>query len=401
VSDSGEVGTRSFRPGPWFGIFGDRTTVLLPPSEKARVAALWELIDDGAGFDEVLDALIAGGLRELPGFVLVSERDGETKVVLRGAARATFVADGQTLELEGSSATTWVERSLPGVTRMVLRVADEADGPAHTIAGGLVRLARVDEPSYSPHAPHLVDGEASPVGDNAADEAEVEPADDGAGAEDAPADEMSSVVEPTSLEEPAGEARSDGQGSDEDDDVLVHDLPTEAVDIPASWTPSAPPAPTALPAPPASPTSSTPPAPPAPWGAPPAAAADDAPTRAVATLAFSSGERLDVDRAILIGRAPRARQHPSSVDPRLVSVPSPHQEISSTHREVRPGAGAHHGSAVVTDLGSTNGTVLVQPGLPPEDLLAGITVLLQPGAILDLGDGVTIQVSTPGAAGGS
>jgi hypothetical protein len=121
----------------------------------------------------------------------------------------------------------------------------------------------------------------------------------------------------------------------------------------------------------------------------------------VATLAFSSGERIDVDRPILIGRAPRARQHPSSMDPRLVNVPSPHQEISSTHLEVRPGAGADHGSAVVTDLGSTNGTVLVQPGLPPEDLLAGITVLLQPGAILDLGDGVTIQVSTPGAAGGS
>jgi pSer/pThr/pTyr-binding forkhead associated (FHA) protein len=115
----------------------------------------------------------------------------------------------------------------------------------------------------------------------------------------------------------------------------------------------------------------------------------------VATLAFSSGEQIDVDRAILIGRAPRARQHPSSVDPRLVTVPSPHQEISSTHLEVRPGAGADHGCAVVTDLGSTNGTVLVQPGLLPEDLLAGITVPLQPGAILDLGDGVTIQVSTP------
>jgi len=388
VSGSGEGGTRSFRPGPWFGIFGDRATVLLPPGEKARVAALWELVDDGAGFDEVLDALIAGGLRELPGFVLVSESDGETKVVLRGAARATFVADGQTVELEGSSATTWVERSLLGVTRMVLQVADEAEGPDHTIADGLVRLARVDQPSYAPpEAPHLVDGEASSVVDDAADEAEVERADDGAGGDDAPADEMSSVVEPTSLEEPAGEAATD-EGTDEDD-LRVHDLPTEAVDIPATWTP-----------PPPTPPTSTPPPPPtsAPWGPSPAAgdgSAGDAPTRPVATLAFSSGERVDVDRAILIGRAPRARQHPSSVDPRLVTVPSPHQEISSTHLEVRPGAGADHGSAVVTDLGSTNGTVLVRPGLPPEDLLAGITVPLQSGAILDLGDGVTIQVSAP------
>lgn len=116
---------------------------------------------------------------------------------------------------------------------------------------------------------------------------------------------------------------------------------------------------------------------------------------AVARLAFSTGETVEVDGAVLIGRAPEPGRHPTTGRPRLVAVPSPHQEISSTHLEVRPGAGVEHGSAVVTDLGSTNGTVLVQPGLPPEDLLAGITVPLLPGAILDLGDGVTIRVSTP------
>ena len=99
VSDEHSRGTRSYRAGEWFGIFGEHATVLLPPSEKARVAELWELVDDGAGFDEVLDALITSGLRELPGFVLVSESDGETRVVLRGAARAGFtteVAAGKT-----------------------------------------------------------------------------------------------------------------------------------------------------------------------------------------------------------------------------------------------------------------------------------------------------------------
>ena len=78
-----------------------------------------------------------------------------------------------------------------------------------------------------------------------------------------------------------------------------------------------------------------------------------------------------------------------------MTLPSPHQEISSTHLEVRPGAGADHGMAIVTDLGSTNGTVLMQPGLPPEDLRPGIAVSLVPGAVLDLGDGVTIQVTNP------
>ncbi len=115
----------------------------------------------------------------------------------------------------------------------------------------------------------------------------------------------------------------------------------------------------------------------------------------VAQLLFSSGEVVAVDRPILVGRSPEVRRFAAHDHPRLVPVPSPHQEISSTHLEVRPGVGADHGTAVVTDLGSTNGTVLVQPGLPPEDLQPGIAVQLVPGAIIDLGDGLTIQVTQP------
>jgi hypothetical protein len=115
----------------------------------------------------------------------------------------------------------------------------------------------------------------------------------------------------------------------------------------------------------------------------------------VAKLQFSSGETVEVDRTILVGRAPEARRHSAAGEPRLVTVPSPHQEISSTHLEVRPGPGAEGGSAIVTDLGSTNGTVVVQPGQPPEDLQAGTAVPLGPGAVIDLGDGVTIRVSNP------
>jgi hypothetical protein len=118
-------------------------------------------------------------------------------------------------------------------------------------------------------------------------------------------------------------------------------------------------------------------------------------SRPVARLVFSHGDDVSVDRPVVVGRSPEARRFASGEQPRLVSVPSPQQEISSTHLEIRPGSGADHGSAVVTDLGSTNGSVLVQPGLPPEDLTPGVPVQLIPGAILDLGDGVTIQVVNP------
>lgn len=302
----------SFRPGAWFGIFGPRATVVLPPTEKTRVARLWELVDDGAGFDETLDALISAGLRELPGFVLVSEQDAETRVVIRGAARVHLAAGEEVVHVEGDDATTWVERTVPGVTRVRIEVADESE-PDETVDGvldaGLVRLACAEHP---------------PAADDAADP---------------------------------------GVPTPRDHDGLTRGPQSTPVELlrPPPGIPGQPPAPPVT-------------------------------VRPVARLVLPGGETVDVDRSVLLGRAPEANRIVTDGEPRLVAVPSPHQEVSSTHLEVRPGSGADHGSAVVTDLGSTNGSVVVQPGLPPEDLRPGVTVQLVPGAIVDLGDGVTIEV---------
>lgn len=353
---------RGYRPGEWFGIFGEHAVVLLPPSEKARVGTLWALVDDGAGFDVVLDALISEGLRDLPGFVLVSTVEGETKVVIRGEARAWFTAGNDTVEVAGTDLTTWVERSFSDVsaTRLVVGTEGERSGGAPlSINNGLVRVSEVVEPS-------------------------------GAGA----------TSEPQPIPVPVPEAEPEVAPT------VAPDPETEP------WQDVAPPGPIGpepgLPAAPA---------PPSPFGVPSGppppiehdgdtrsgsvvaeAADDEAPavdSRPVARLVFSSGHAVEVDRAVLVGRAPEARRFTSGDQPRLVTVPSPAQEISSTHLEIRPGSGADHGSAVVTDLGSTNGTILVQPGLPPEELQAGVAVQVVPGAIIDLGDGVTIQVISP------
>jgi pSer/pThr/pTyr-binding forkhead associated (FHA) protein len=303
---------RTYRPGAWFGIFGDHAIVVLPPSEKDRVPQLWQLVDDGAGFDEVLDALISDGLRELPGFVLVSESDADTKVVVRGQATARFATPEGEVSLAGSAATTWVERSMTGVTGLVIELGGEGEGPDLTVQNGLVRVSRVQEPP------------------------------------------LQQVAEPDTAETPVSEHDHDG---------LTQAGTSEPAQTPSPGIPGQPPAP-------------------------------DVVARPVARLVFSSGETVEVDRAVLVGRAPEAKRA-SSEQPRLVTVPSPQQEISSTHLEVRAGSGVDHGSAVVTDLGSTNGTVLVQPGLAPEDLQPGVAVQLIPGAIIDLGDGVTIQVTNP------
>ncbi len=320
--------TWSFRTGAWFGILGEHATVVLPPSEKARVAALWELVDGGAGFDETLDALISSGLRDLPGFVLVSQSGDETRIVLRGAARAHFATAGDVVHVEGDGATTWVERTLSGVTRMRIEVAEEESDDDLVVAGGLVRVAAVEQP---PAVQPEVDPDPLP-----------EP-----------------VTEPPT--EPVAVIAADAD----------HDGETRAgTTDPAEFVREQP-------------------------GIPGQPLAPPVTAHPVARLVVSNGEAIDVDRVVLVGRAPEARRNSQAEDPILVTVPSPHQEISSTHLEVRPGSGADHGSAVVTDLGSTNGTLLVQPGLPPEDLKAGIAVQLVPGAVVDLGDGVTIQVVNP------
>ena len=140
---------RSYRSGGWYAVFGDNAAVLLPPSERSRVASMWEMVDGGSGFEELLDALIAGGLRGLPGFVLVSSGEAQTRVVLRGAARATFtLATGDPVELDGTVAATWVERVLDDVTGMRLDLEGGGGPDDYVLATGLVRVSRVDEPPY-------------------------------------------------------------------------------------------------------------------------------------------------------------------------------------------------------------------------------------------------------------
>ncbi|MGI8522128.1 MAG: FHA domain-containing protein [Nocardioides sp.] len=403
---------RSYTAGEWFGVFGDRATVLLPPSEKGRVAALWEQLDEGAGFDEALDTLIAAGLRDLPGFVLVSDDDGAVKVVIRGEATATFTTGEGEVVVAGSEATTWVEKSLTAVTAMTLVVGESSD-EIHTITGGLVRVARVSQPAESAPVEETAPVEEPPTEDSApVAETTAEP-------EPVPA----VVPEPEPEPETAPYAAAPPAPAAEepvvaDDDAIA---PVEAA--PPVAAPAVPPATWGTPGPAAPaqgadvPTPSEPPAEqpaeqpqggddtrsggwqPDEFARPPAGIAGQPQPPAVtaapvARLVFSSGESVDVDRSVLVGRAPEARHFAAGEEePRLVTVPSPNQEISSTHLEIRPGAGADHGSAVVTDLGSTNGTVLAQPGLPAEDLQPGIAVQLIPGAIVDLGEGVTIQVT--------
>ena len=109
----------------------------------------------------------------------------------------------------------------------------------------------------------------------------------------------------------------------------------------------------------------------------------------LAQLITAGGARIEVTDTVLIGRAPSAQ--PGDGNPILLPVPSPNSDISRTHLKVA----VRDWDIVATDLHSTNGTMLVRPGQAPVRMMAGTPVTVEPGTILDLGDGGVITVGLP------
>jgi hypothetical protein len=359
-----------FAAGDWYAVVGERATVLLPGSQRGRVAALWDLADSGADADALLDALLADGLSSLDHFALVAHGDDRTRLLVRGAPTAAVSAAGGDEIVSATPGTTWAERLVTGVSS--IRVTLTGDAAAeHLLAPGLARVSVVEFGTPAPAAEQAAEDAAPAVA------AEAEPT---------PEPEPEVTPEPEPTPEPvavADQAPADAPmqfGEPEDDPTPTGETPVVADD----WSDRDGQTQIGAPVPD--------------FDRPPIPGQEMAPevvSRPVAALVFSTGDVVAVDRTVLVGRAPEARRFASHDQPHVVTVPSPHQEISSTHLEIRPGAGADHGSAIATDLGSTNGTVLALPGLDAEELKPGIAVSLVPGAVLDLGDGVTIQVTNP------
>jgi hypothetical protein len=363
-----------FAVGDWYAVVGDRVTVLLPSSQRGRVARLWDLADSGGDADAVLDALLADGLSSLDHFALVAHGDDSTRLIVRGAATADVSSAAGDEIVTAAAGTTWSEKVLTGASSV--RVTLTGDGAAdHPLTPGLARVSVVEFGTPTASAPAAVEGDEAP-------EAPAAPVEQPAAAvvpEPEPVPEAEPTPEPTPEPAPAP-APPMSFGEPDDDPTPTGETPAVRDD----WSDRD--------------GQTMAGAPVSDFQRPPIPGQEIAPdvvSEPVAALLFSTGDVVAVDRTVLVGRAPEARRFASHDQPHVVTVPSPHQEISSTHLEIRPGAGADHGAAIATDLGSTNGTVLALPGLDPEEMRPGIAVSLVPGTVLDLGDGVTIQVTHP------
>ncbi len=108
---------------------------------------------------------------------------------------------------------------------------------------------------------------------------------------------------------------------------------------------------------------------------------------ALGVLRLESGDKVPLDRGVLLGRSPRAKADLEVArQPHVVKLPSPDNDLSRNHLEIVID-GWH---VLARDLGSTNGTTVQLPGSAPTRLRPDEHVALEAGAVLVLADVVTV-----------
>jgi hypothetical protein len=103
------------------------------------------------------------------------------------------------------------------------------------------------------------------------------------------------------------------------------------------------------------------------------------PRPVLGVLRLSTGDVIPLDRGVIMGRSPRTDYH-GEERPHVVKLPGGDGEISRTHLHVSLD-GWH---VLVTDLHSTNGTLVVLPGREAEQLRPGEPVPIPPGTVVVL-----------------
>lgn len=117
------------------------------------------------------------------------------------------------------------------------------------------------------------------------------------------------------------------------------------------------------------------------------------PRPVLGVLRLSVGDVIALDRGVVMGRSPRADFAGTDGEerPHVVKLPSADGDISRTHLRVTLD-GWH---VLVTDLNSTNGTLVTLPGRDAEQLRPGEPVPIKPGTVVTLADGIDFRYEVP------
>ena len=429
------------------------------PQWSSLVSALWDEVVASSSITDLAAQLALYRIDTMPSFAAFFWTEEGMRSLVRGAVRVVDLASGS-LVADGEGIQTWTEVGLGGVTQVRVDLpadaADESVDVELPLVVGAVRAATLvldGSPAAQLTSPQLgmIPEPAEWMGNPSHE-------DDPAGADPATADPAADEADPDAAHPAASEADLDEADSDEQwvdaeteaEEGGLDGPVTEPLPEPADGSGTDQPEPAEEPAPAMHPDllaaiengDTQLMVPPVPLGAElppgaavppglfgdtdPDAASEDSMIMAVvcqyghsspqnaavcrvcgtaiapqrprllprpplAVLRASNGTTADVDRAVLVGRAPSANRSTARA-PRLLTLPSPGHDISRTHVEVVP----EGWQVVVTDLRSTNGTVLIQPGSGErQQLPSGESMLVPLGTVLELGDGVSVLIDFP------
>ncbi|WP_407343924.1 FHA domain-containing protein [Pengzhenrongella phosphoraccumulans] len=422
--------------GDWFAVVADGGVGLLPAGARVDlVHELWASLCRGAQLADQLQVLLGGGIGSLPPFALVSVEGRSVRVAVRGEVEVTVATAAGPRVVSAPNVSTWSEEVVADATSVTVRTPgwDGAVSGALPIGSGIVRTGglflelsvgvlatpvervvqaepvpvpvlelapvlvavpapvkvHVPEPVHvpapvpEPEPVHVPEPELAPVPEPVPEPEPVlvpllqpdsllavepapllavvpRPMDPPVLAPVAPLVSVSAAAAPSASAPLTGAV---DRAAPEDHDgmtVLSSDVVALRRQMPA-WVGDAMPGPLVVPVSHASPP---------------------------ARLQLSTGIVVTLDRPVLIGRAPQVSRVANSEIPRLVTVASPNQDISRTHAEVR----MDRDDVVVTDLHSTNGVILHVDGRSPRRLHPGEPAVVDPGVMVDLGEGITFTV---------
>jgi pSer/pThr/pTyr-binding forkhead associated (FHA) protein len=119
------------------------------------------------------------------------------------------------------------------------------------------------------------------------------------------------------------------------------------------------------------------------------------PRPVLGVLRLSLGDAIMLDRGVVMGRNPRTDYggpdgfggSAGEERPHVVKLPSADGDISRTHLRVTLD-GWH---VLVTDLNSTNGTLVTLPGHDPQPLRPGEPLPIQSGTVVTLAEGIDFR----------
>lgn len=349
-----------YRRGDWLVLSGPTSLVVMQPAApqwSELVGAVWEEVVSSASIGDLAARLATFNLDRMPDFAALFWERGEMRSLVRGRVSLVDPATRRPIA-DGEGIRTWTEIGLGGLQRVEVLAGEQSDAeelelPLVIGAASASRVLLDCSEELQIHSP-----QGTLVGDPQSLRLLSAPP---AASQPAPEPEPT-VALPTPTPAPA---HTDPRQAMENGETLVGQppVPPAATEDEGAKTIFA----SSLPGLPVTPQSQRP---------------------VLGVLRPSSGGRIEVDRPVVIGRSPAANRVSGDQLPRLLTVPSPSHDISRTHVQVAP----ENGRIVVTDLNSTNGTVLVAPDGRRTDLRPGVAVPVDAGSLIDLGDGITIAV---------